>query len=113
LPADNEFTGILQWPGYRVYRHEIDEKAKTLDLWVRRKRGNRKLECSGCGRKFADAYDSDERAVRYLPWSEFRTGPRASEAVKASPQGASGVTGRQEPDWPPMNTDEHGLKRTG
>jgi hypothetical protein len=35
----------MQWPGYRVYRHEIDEKNKTLDLWVRRKRGNRKLEC--------------------------------------------------------------------
>jgi transposase len=56
-----------------VYRHEIDEKAKTLDLWVRRKRGNRKLECSGCGRKFSDAYDFRERTVRDLPWSEFRT----------------------------------------
>jgi transposase len=39
---------------------------------VRRKRGNRKLECSGCGRKFAGAYDSNERPVRDLPWSEFR-----------------------------------------
>jgi hypothetical protein len=27
---DNEFTKILGWPGYRVYRHEIDEAAKTL-----------------------------------------------------------------------------------
>src|ERR1700751_1309006 len=51
----------------------IDEKNKTLELWVRRKRGNRKLECSGCGRKFQDAYDSNERAVRDLPWSAFRT----------------------------------------
>jgi transposase len=73
LPSDNEFTRILQWPGYRVYRQSIDEKNKILELWVRRKRGNRKLECSGCGRKFADAYDSRERAVRDLPWSEFRT----------------------------------------
>jgi transposase len=73
LPTDNEFTRILQWPGYRIYRHEIDEKNKTLDLWVRRKRGNRKLACSGCGRKFSDAYDYSERAVRDLPWSEFRT----------------------------------------
>ena len=44
-----------------------------MDLWVRRKRGNRKLECSGCGRKFSDVYDCRERAVRDLPWSEFRT----------------------------------------
>jgi transposase len=56
-----------------VYRQDIDEKKKALDLWVRRKRGNRKLECSGCGRKFADAYDSRERVVRDLPWGVFRT----------------------------------------
>jgi transposase len=73
LPTDHEFTRILQWPGYRVYRHEIDEETKTLDLWVRRKRGNRKLECSGCGRKHDNAYDCRERTVRDLPWSEFRT----------------------------------------
>lgn len=54
-----------------MFRLEIDEKSKTIDLWVRRKRGNRKLECSGCGRKLTDAYDSRERAVRDLPWSEF------------------------------------------
>jgi transposase len=73
LPTDNEFTRILQWPGYRVYRQEINEKSKTLKLWVRRKRGNRNLECSGCGRKFAKAYDANERAVRDLPWSEIQT----------------------------------------
>jgi transposase len=73
LPTDNEFTRILDWPGYRVYRQEIDEKSKTLKLWVRRKRGNRKLECSGCGRKFSEACDTHERAVRDLPWSSFRT----------------------------------------
>jgi transposase len=72
LPTDNEFTRI-QWLVYRVYRQEINEKNKTLDLWVRRKRGNRKLECFGCGRKFSDAYDFSERTVRDLPWSEFRT----------------------------------------
>ena len=64
---------MLGWPGYRVYQHEINEPAKTLKLWVRRKRGNRKLVCSGCGRKFPDAYDSYEREVRDLPWSEYRT----------------------------------------
>ena len=72
MPSDNEFTRILQWPGYRVYQQKIDEKRKILELWVRRKRGNRKLECSGCGRKFLDAYDGNERTVRDLPWSEFR-----------------------------------------
>jgi transposase len=73
LPTDNEFTRILDWPGYRVYRQEIDDQGKTLKLWVRRKRGNRKLECSGCGRKYAEACDVSERAVRDLPWSAFRT----------------------------------------
>jgi transposase len=34
---------------------------------------NRKLECSGCGRKFQEAYDARERAVRDLPWSAFTT----------------------------------------
>ncbi len=49
--SESEWTKILGWPRYRVYRNEINEAAKTLRLWVRRKRGNRKLECSGCGRK--------------------------------------------------------------
>jgi transposase len=42
-------------------------------LWIRRKRGKRKLECSGCGRKFTELYDASERAVRDLPWGEFQT----------------------------------------
>jgi transposase len=72
LTTDQEFTKILGWPGYRVYRHEINEKAKKMTLWVRRKRGNRKIECSGCGRKFSQVYDASERAVRDLPWSGFQ-----------------------------------------
>lgn len=68
---DKEFTRILAWPGYQVYQHEIDEKARTLKLWIRRKQGNRKIECSGCGRKFSELYDTSERAVRDLPWSAF------------------------------------------
>lgn len=72
MTTDREFTKILDWPGYQVYRHEINEKAKTLTLWVRRKRGNRKVECSGCGRKFSEVYDAGERAVRDLPWSGFQ-----------------------------------------
>lgn len=71
MARDREFTRILDWPGYRVYQHEIDEKAKTLKLWIRRKRGNRRFECAGCGRKFTQIYDTGERAVRDLPWSGF------------------------------------------
>ena len=70
---ETDWTKILGWPGYRVYRHEINEEAKTLKLWVRRKRGNRKLVCSGCGRKLSEVYDTYEREVRDLPCFEFRT----------------------------------------
>ena len=70
---DSEFTKILRWPGDRVYRHEINEPDKRLRLWVRRKRGNRKPVCSGCGRKFEDYHDVSEREVRDLPWSSLRT----------------------------------------
>ena len=73
MRTDNEFTRILSWPGCQVYRHEIDEKAKTVKLWIRRKRGNRKIECSGCGRKFTEVAEVSERAVRDLPWGEFQT----------------------------------------
>ncbi len=41
--TEREFTKILDWPGYRVYRHEIGEETRTLKLWVRRKSGNRVL----------------------------------------------------------------------
>ena len=70
---DNELTKLLGWPGYRVYRHEINERAKTLKLWIRRKRGNRKLVCSGCGRKLDEAHEVSEREVRDLPCMEFCT----------------------------------------
>jgi transposase len=56
-----------------VYRHEINEATKRLKLWVRRKRGNRKLICSGCGEKFEEYHDVTEREVRDLPWGEYRT----------------------------------------
>lgn len=71
--TEREWTKILGWPGYRVYRHEINEPAKTLKLWVRRKRGNRKLVCSGCGRRVEEIHEVYEREVRDLPCFEFRT----------------------------------------
>jgi transposase len=70
---ETDWTKVLGWPGYGVYRDEINEEAKTLKLWVRRKRGNRKLVCSGCGRKLSEVYDTYEREVRDLPCFEFRT----------------------------------------
>ena len=69
----NDWTKILGWPGYAVYQHEIDENAKTLKLWVRRKRGNRRLICSGCGRGISEPADVTEREVRDLPCFEYRT----------------------------------------
>jgi len=69
----NDWTRILGWPGYTVYQQEIDEKAKTLKLWVRRKRGNRRLICSGCGRRITEPADITEREVRDLPCFEYRT----------------------------------------
>jgi len=69
----NDWTKILGWPGYTVYQQEIDEKAKTLKLWVRRKRGNRKLICSGCGGRIAELAEVTEREVRDLPCFEYLT----------------------------------------
>ncbi len=70
---DSDWTRILGWPGYRVYQHEIDETAKTLKLWVRRSRTNRRLICSGCGRAVQQIHEIYEREVRDLPCFEFRT----------------------------------------
>jgi hypothetical protein len=46
-----DLTRLLGWPGYRVYRYEVDEAAKTLKIWVRKKPVHRGFECSGCGRR--------------------------------------------------------------
>ncbi len=70
---DNDWTRILGWPGYGVYQHEINEQAKTLKLWVRRKRGNRKAVCSGCGRRVEEIHEVYEREVRDLSCFQFKT----------------------------------------
>ena len=54
-----------------MYRHELDEEAKTLKLWVRRKPFHRGFECSGCGRRLHTVQDVREREVRDLPWSVY------------------------------------------
>jgi hypothetical protein len=90
---DNDLTKLLGWPGYRVYRYEINERAKTRKLWIRRKRRNRKLVCSGCGRKLKTAHDvSDDKfhvtqhacqAVDEMRRAEFfRKGGRMRGLVK-------------------------------
>jgi transposase len=71
--TDQEFTKILDWPGYRVHRHEIDEGVRTLKLWVRRKRGNKSLACSGCGGKASRVEEVRERGVRDLPWRKYQS----------------------------------------
>jgi transposase len=70
---NSEWTKILGWPGYRVYQQEIDERAKVLKLWVRRKPGNQKLMCSGCGQRVSEIHEVYEREVRDLACFEFRT----------------------------------------
>ena len=56
-----------------MYRHEVDEKAKTLRLWVRRKRGNQRIVCSGCGKRCHEIHEAVQREVRDLPCIEYRT----------------------------------------
>jgi transposase len=70
---DSDWTKVLGWPGYRVFQSEINEKAKRLKLWVRRKNGNRKLVCSGCGRRITGIHEVYEREVRDLPCFDYKT----------------------------------------
>jgi len=70
---DNDWTKILGWPGYRVYQQDIDEEHKRVKLRVRRKRGNRRMVCSGCGRRVTGIVEVYERGVRDLPCMEFQT----------------------------------------
>ena len=70
---ENDWTKVLGWPGYKVYRAEIDERAKRLKLWVRRKRGNKQLVCSGCGQLVSAIAETYEREVRDLPCFEYLT----------------------------------------
>ena len=70
---DNDWTKVLGFPGYQVYKHEIDEQQKHLTLWIRRKRGNRSLICSGCEQRVDKIHEVYEREIRDLPCFEFQT----------------------------------------
>jgi len=67
-----DFTRSLGWPGYKVYRYEIDEANKRLKLWARRKRGNKLLHCSECGEVSSEIVETCSRQVRDLPWAEYK-----------------------------------------
>ena len=69
---EEDWTGILGWPGYKVYRHERNEETKELKLWVRRKRGNKQVVCSKCGKLAVEIVETYEREVRDLPWSDYK-----------------------------------------
>ena len=70
--TNHELTKILDWPGYLVYRHEIEDAGRVLRLWVRRKSGNRVLICSGCGGRAHKIEEVREREVRDLPWRKYQ-----------------------------------------
>ena len=70
---DNDWTKVLGFPGYRVYKHEIDEVKKHVTLWIRRKRGNQILRCPVCGRRVQKIHAVIERKVRDLPCFEYAT----------------------------------------
>ena len=44
-----------------------------MRLWVRRKRGNQVLICSGCGRRCRKIEEVRQREVRDLPWRKYET----------------------------------------
>jgi transposase len=69
----NDWTKVLGFPGYRVYKHEIDEPRKHMTLWIRRKRGNQILRCPSCGRRAPVIHEVIERTVRDLPCFEYTT----------------------------------------
>ena len=71
---EHEWTRVLGWPGYKVYRMEIDERGRDLKLWVRRKKTGLQLICSGCGQHVAASliHEVCEREVRDLPCFEYR-----------------------------------------
>ena len=72
---ENDWTSLLGWPGYMVYRKEIDEPAKNLKLWVKRKKPGAALICSGCMKHVPSDRTQEicEREVRDLACFEYTT----------------------------------------
>ena len=55
-----------------MYRSEIDERARQVKLWVRRRGRQPKLVCSGCGQGVSGIHEVYERAVQDLPCFAYR-----------------------------------------
>lgn len=70
---ERDLNKILGWPGYKVYRHEIDEQKRTVRVWVKRKRGNNILRCSQCGGRAEEVDEVREREIQDLPWRKYLT----------------------------------------
>jgi hypothetical protein len=66
----DETAGLAGLPGVAARDRR---SAKTLKLWVRRKQGNKKVICSGCGKSVSGIHAICEREVRDLPIFQFRT----------------------------------------
>jgi transposase len=70
---EDKWTKVLDFPGYRVYKDEIDEQKKHLTLWLRRKGGNQSLRCPACGGRVREIHEVIERRARDLPCFEYTT----------------------------------------
>src|ERR1039457_4688093 len=70
---ENDWTKVVGFPGYRVYKQEIDEEHKHLKLWIRCERGNRSLICAGCGRRVHQMHEVYDREIRDLPVFEYQS----------------------------------------
>ena len=46
-----DLTRLLGWPGYRVYRYELDEASKRLKLWVQKNQSIGDLNVRAVGGK--------------------------------------------------------------
>ena len=70
---EHDWTGVRGWPGYRLYRMEIDEQSKNLNLCLRRKKAGLKLVCSGCRQHVSTSRIQEvcERQIRDLPCFEY------------------------------------------
>jgi hypothetical protein len=71
---DNDWTRVVGVQGYKVFRHEIDEGTKRLKLWFLRKRANKQLVCSGCGKLVGDIIESYALSPSFLIGSSANVG---------------------------------------